>query len=313
MRASEGADSGIIAPMRHPHVPTPAILLIMGSVLCFTLLDTITKSMSQRYPIPVLVWARYAVQFVAMLVWVGPRMRLDLVRTRRPRLQLIRGVVLLASSLTFVGALRALPLAEATAINYTTPVLVVLMARLFLGERMTPMRMAFVVAGMIGMLLIVRPGSDMFQGAALLGLAAALFYASYQIMTRRLFGENTRVLLFYPALVGTVIMTLLAPMFEWPQQMPWTHVALIICGGLLGTLGHFLFILAFQHAPASALTPFTYMQLVFATIVGWLVYRDFPDGWRIAGMCVIAASGLLITLHERRRAQMRSLDPVTIQ
>ncbi len=299
--------------MRSTHVPTSAILLIMGSVLCFTLLDTITKFMSQRYPIPVLVWARYAVQLVAMLVWLGRRMRFDLVRTRRPRLQLIRGVVLLASSVCFVGALRALPLAEATAINYTTPMLVVLMARLFLGERMTPIRIAFVVAGAVGMLLIVRPGSDMFQGAAFLGLAAALFYASYQIMTRLLFGENPRVLLFYPAIVGTVIMTLLAPAFEWPHEMPWTHVALIVCGGLLGTLGHFLFILAFQHGPASALAPFTYMQLVFATIVGWFVYRDFPDGWRIAGMCVIAASGLLIMLHGRRQAQVRAVDPVTVQ
>jgi drug/metabolite transporter (DMT)-like permease len=299
--------------MRHAHVPTSAILLVVGSVLCFTLLDTITKFTTQLYPVPMLVWARYAVQMIAMLIWLGPSMRLDLLRTQRLPLQLFRGIILLASSLAFVTALKSLPLAEATALNYLTPVIVVIMARLFLREPMTPMRVLFVVAGLAGMLLIVRPGSTMFQGAALYAFAAALFYASYQILTRLLAGENPRVLLFYPAVVGTAIMSALAPGFEWPAQMPWTHVALIICGGLFGTLGHFLFILAFRHAPASAITPFTYMQLVWATLIGWIVYRHFPDGSAIAGMAVIAGSGLLIALHERRRARIRALDPVTVQ
>jgi drug/metabolite transporter (DMT)-like permease len=303
-----------MAAMRRPsHVPTSAILLIMGSVLCFTLLDTITKFMTQRYAVAVLVWARYAVQLVAMLLWLGPSMRLDLLRTRRLLLQVVRGALLLASSMCFVSALRALPLAVATAINYTTPVLVVVMAILFLAERPTPARIAFVIAGLTGMTLIVRPGSDLFQGAALLALAAAFFYAAYQVLTRKLHGENPRVLLFYPAVVGTTIMTLAAPGLDWPAQMPSTHVALIICGGLLGTLGHFLFIHAFRYGPAAALTPFTYMQLVWATLFGWLVYHEFPDGWTFAGMGVIALSGLLITLHERRIARSHLTGPVTVQ
>jgi drug/metabolite transporter (DMT)-like permease len=289
--------------MRHAHVPTSAIALVVGSVLCFTLLDTITKFTTQRYPVPMLVWARYAVQMIAMLVWLGPSMRLDLLRTARLPLQVFRGIVLLASSLFFVSALKSLPLAEATALNYSTPVIVVVMARLVLGEPMTPVRIAFVVAGAVGMLLIVRPGGAIFQGAALYAFAAALFYASYQILTRLLSGENPRVLLFYPAVIGTLIMTLLAPGLEWPAYMPWTHVALIIMGGLFGTLGHFLFILAFRHAPASSITPFTYMQLVWATLVGFIVYGHFPDASAIAGMAVIGGSGLLIALHERRRAR----------
>ena len=289
--------------MRHAHVPTSAIALVVGSVLCFTLLDTITKFTTQRYPVPMLVWARYAVQMIAMLVWLGPSMRLDLLRTARLPLQVFRGIVLLASSLFFVSALKSLPLAEATALNYSTPVIVVVMARLVLGEPMTPVRIAFVVAGAVGRLLIVWPGGAIFQGVALYAFAAALFYASYQILTRLLSGENPRVLLFYPAVIGTLIMTLLAPGLEWPAYMPWTHVALIIMGGLFGTLGHFLFILAFRHAPASSITPFTYMQLVWATLVGFIVYGHFPDASAIAGMAVIGGSGLLIALHERRRAR----------
>ena len=298
--------------MRHAHAPTSAILLIVASVLCFTILDTITKFTTRHYPVPLLVWARYAVQLVAMLVWLGPSMRLSLLRTKRPRLQLFRGVLLLASSLFFVNALRSLPLAEVTALNYTTPIIVVVMARLILGERLTPTRIAFIAAGVAGMMLIVRPGSDIFRGAALFGFGAALFYASYQITTRMLADEDPRVLLFYPAILGTAIMSLLAPGFDWPASMPWTHVLLIVCGGLFGTIGHFLFILAFRHAPASALTPFTYAQLVWAMLLGWLVYRDFPDALAVAGMAVIAGSGLLTTMHERRRARM-PVDTVTVQ
>ena len=299
--------------LRHHHVPTSAILLITTSVLCFTALDAITKFMTQRYSVPLLVWARYAVQFVAMLAWLGPSMRLDLVRTKRLRIQVFRGVLLLASSLFFVNALRSLPLAEATALVYTTPIIVVLMGRIVLQERLSQVRIAFVVFGVAGMLLIVQPGTDVFHGAAFYALGGALVYACYQITTRMLAGEDPRVLLFYPALIGTAIMSALAPGFDWPPTMPWTHVLLIVCGGLFGTLGHFLFILAFRLAPASALTPFSYTQLVWAMLLGWLLYRDFPNGYRIAGMIVIAASGLLMTLHERRRARLVAIDPVTVQ
>jgi len=301
------------ARVRHGHVPTSAVLLIIGSVLCFTLLDTITKFTTRLYPVPVLVWARYLVQLVAMLLWLGPSMRTSLLHTRRLPLQLVRGALLLFSSILFVNALAALPLADATAINYSTPVMVVLLAVLILRERMTHARVAFVVAGIAGMLLIVQPGSDVFHGASLYAIGAACCYAVYQILTRLLAGEDPRVLLFYPAVLGTVIMSVLAPGFDWPASMPWQHAALIVIGGVVGTAGHFLFILAFRHAPASALTPFTYMQLVWATLLGWLVYHEFPNAYTLVGMAVIAVSGLLITLHERRRAQQVALpDPITV-
>ena len=158
------ARSAIIAAMRHTHVPTPAILLVVASVFCFTLLDTIMKFATQRYPLPVLIFARYAVQMVAMLVWLGPSMRFDLLRTKRLPMQIVRALILLLSSLFFISALKTLPLAEATALNYSTPMIVVVMARVFLGERLTPVRIAFVIAGAVGMLLIVRPGQHGLPG-----------------------------------------------------------------------------------------------------------------------------------------------------
>jgi len=241
---------------RHAHVPTMAVVMIAGAVACFSLLDVIVKSLAPRHPVPLLVWARWGFQAVAMLVWLAPTMGLDMVRTRQLRMQLLRGVLLVASSLFFVSALKYLPLAEATALNYTTPTLVVVLAVVVLRERMTKARIGFVIAGAIGMLLIVQPGAEFFKGASLLALAAAVCYAMYQISTRMLAGEDPRVTLFYPALIGTLVMTLVWPWFGLPIAMTWEEAALLALAGVLGTVGHFLFILAFARAhPRSRRSP----------------------------------------------------------
>lgn len=294
------------------HVPLSAILLISGSVLCFSTLDAIVKTLTQRYPVPFLVWARYGIQTVAMLVWLLPQMGTALLRTPKLGLQIARGAVLPLSSLCFFSALRYLPLAEATAINYSTPVLVMLLAVVFLGERMTQPRVALLIAGIAGMLLIVRPGSEVFRGAALFGFGAAVFYGIYQIMTRKLAAEDPRVTLFYPGIVGTLMLTAMLPWIGIDAAMPWLDLALVGMTGVLGTVGHFLFILSFQRAPATALAPFTYVQLVWATIIGWVVFGYFPDVWTLAGMAVIGGSGLLITLHERRRAKGAPQEPTAV-
>ena len=290
----------------HGHVPTKAVLLIVGSVLCFTLLDTIIKHLAPHYPVPLLVWARLTFQAVAMVIWLAPSMKLGLLRTPRVGMQLTRGVLIVTSSFLFMSALKYLPLAEATAINYSSPVLVVVMAVLLLGERMTRARVAFVLAGLGGMLMIVRPGADIFHGAAFLCLANAFVYAVYQILTRKVADEDARVNLLYPGLVGALIMTATLPFIDIETRMPFSDIMLVCAAGLLGTLGHLLFILAFQRGPASALVPFTYMQLVWATLIGWFVFRQFPDRWTLTGMAVIAGSGLWTALRERRGVPVRA-------
>jgi drug/metabolite transporter (DMT)-like permease len=297
-------------------VPLSAILLICLSVLCFSGVDSIVKVLSQRYPVPLLVWARWGVQMLVLLAWWGPRMKTGLLRTPKPGLQILRSVVLLCSTVCFFTALKYLPLAEATAINYSTPVIVILMAAFFLHERLTRTRVAFVLAGLAGMLLIVRPGTALFQGGALLALAAAGFYSTFQVLTRRLVYEDVRVNLFYPALVCTTVMTLALPfLIDWNISIPWPHIVAIVVAAIFGTLGHLLFLLAFQRAPISVLTPYTYLQLVFATLIGWFAFNDFPDAWTIAGMAVIAATGFLIALQERRRglaAASKSAEPPAV-
>jgi drug/metabolite transporter (DMT)-like permease len=296
----------------HVHIPPSAVLMIVGAVACFSVLDGIIKTLSVRHPVPLLVWARWGFQVLAMLLWLAPKMGAGMLRTRHLRMQLLRGVLLVGSSLFFMTALSHLPLADATALNYTTPTIVIVLAIVFLGERLTAARLAFVVAGLAGMLMIVQPGAEIFKGTSLFALGSAGCYAFYQITTRMVADDDPRVSLFYPALVGTLLMTFVWPWFGTRIDVALTDVALLASIGVLGTIGHFLFILAFQRAPASALTPFTYLQVVFATVIGWLVYDDFPDALTLGGMALIAGSGLLLTWHERRRALIAAPEPTAV-
>jgi len=290
-------------------VPLSSITMIVGSVLCFSALDSIIKTLAPNYPIPFLVWARWGVQTLALLIWWGPQMKGRLFSTQKLPVQLFRGVVLVGSSFFFMTALKYLPLAEATALNYSTPAIVTLMAAMVLHERLNKASIGFVLAGVVGMLLIVRPGADVFQGASLLALGSALCYSIFQILTRTVVDDDPRVSLFYPALVGTLLATLCVPFVEMPHDIATTDIALLVAGALVGTCGHFMFILAFRHGAVSALTPFTYFQIVFATLIGWLLFGAFPDAWALSGMAIIAGSGLLITLSQQRRA--RSLATLT--
>jgi drug/metabolite transporter (DMT)-like permease len=297
---------------QHAHIPLAAILLIVVASACFSAVDVTVKHLSQRYPVPLLVWARWGVQALVLLAVMGPSMRLDLVRTTRLPLHLVRGIVLIASSLCFFSSLRYLPLAEATALNFTAPMLVTLMAAWLLRERVTRPRWVFVAAGLLGMLLIVRPGSEMLTPAALLALGAAALYAIFQILTRKLAGENLMVLMMYPSLVGTAVLSLGLPFVHSDEWYPISDLGTFVGIGIAGTVGHLLFVQAFQRASASAIAPFTYMQLVWSTLAGWLLFATFPDGWTLTGIVVIAGSGVVLTWYERWRASLPQSEPAAV-
>lgn len=286
------------------HVPVSSILMIVASVACFSCLDTIVKYLSPHYPVPFLVWARWCVQALALLVFWAPRMGRMLVTTAQPKVQLLRGLALIASSVLFTTALKHLPLAEATALNYSTPLIVALLAALVLHEKLSRAQVGFIVVGVVGMLLIVRPGSAVFQPTALFALASAVCYSIFTILTRTVIDDDPRVSLFIPALVGAVLMSVAMPTLQWPEHVAPMDAGLLVVGSLVATCGHFLFILAFRHGPVASLTPFTYFQIVFATLIGWFVFSAFPSGWALLGMGVIATSGLLITwqAHRSQRA-----------
>jgi EamA-like transporter family. len=199
-------------------------------------------------------------------------------------------------------AFRSMPLAEATAVLFLSPLLVTLLAGPFLGERIGAGRWAAVVVGFAGVILIARPGGALTLAGVLWALAGAACYAAYQLLTRRLsHAEHPLTLLFYTALVGTAVMSLALPWFWFefsPSPLQWLQIASL---GFYGGVGHFILIRAFRLAPASTLTPFGYTQLIWAGLLGWLVFGHIPDALSAAGMVVIAASGLWLALGERRR------------
>jgi drug/metabolite transporter (DMT)-like permease len=297
---------------QHANIPLSAIALIVLASACFSGIDVMVKLLSQRYPVPLLVWARWSVQALLLVALFGPKMRLSLVRTTRLPLHLVRGAVLIASSFCFFSALRYLPIAEATALNYTSPILVTLLASWLLREPLTRPRWAFVGAGFLGMLLIVRPESDMLTPAAVFAVAAAGFYAVFQVLTRTLAGESLVVLMMYPSLVGAVVLSLAVPFYHYGGGYPTSDLGAFIGIGVVGTLGHLLFVQAFQRASASAIAPFTYMQLIWSTLAGWILFGTFPDGWTLTGIIVIAGSGVVLTWYERWRASVPQSEPAAV-
>ncbi len=285
----------------HPLRRALPLFLLAG--LCLSSLDATAKYLVRDHSLFLVVWARYAGQMLVVTPWAWHRAGPGFWRTRRLRLHLVRSACLVAATICFFGGLRYLPLAEGSAITFLAPIFIVVLSRPMLGERPTRARWTASVVGFIGILIMVRPGSAVFHPAVLLLIAAALTNGLYQILTRKLLGEDPRTMLFYSALVGTVAMTLALPWGFSSQEMAPGTGALFLLLGLLAGLGHWSVIGAFLRAPASMLTPYTYLQMVWSTAYGYAIFGHLPDGWSALGMAVIVASGLLLALQERRRVR----------
>src|SRR5437763_958307 len=216
---------------------------MIAAVSTFTCLDTTSKYLAQHYPVPAIVWARYVVHMVLMALVLGPRMRLTLLRTRHLRLQIIRGIVLAASSLVFLSALSLMPLAEAAAIAFMTPIIIAALAGPVLGERVERRTWLALAGGFVGVLLIVRPGGGLFTPAALLPLASAFMMALYQMMTSKLAGRDAPLTtLFYPAVIGSALVPLVFPHELMLPGAP-LHAGLFVLIGVLGGFGLLLVLL----------------------------------------------------------------------
>jgi drug/metabolite transporter (DMT)-like permease len=276
------------------------------AVSTFTCLDTTSKYLAQHYPVAGIVFVRYIVQMLLMVIVLAPRMGMGLVRTTNLRLQVVRGVILTLSSLAFLSALAHMPLAEAASIAFMTPIIIAVLAGRVLNEKVGPRTWLALAGGFTGVLLIVRPGGGFFTWAALLPLLSALFMAFYQMLTSKLAGRDAPLTtLFYPALIGTALVPVAAPT---QLVLPTTlgHAALFLLIGVLGGLGHLLLIQAHHYAPSSMLSPFMYAQLIMALFLGWLVFGQLPDALAMLGMATIAASGLVLILAHRSSSVRRT-------
>ena len=284
-----------------PQHPLRGVVLFLAAVFLFAALDATAKYMNAFFAVPLLVWARYLVHFVIMLVFMAPGMGREIIATRRPWLMSFRALMLVGVTLLAQLALKTLPLAETTALVFITPLLVALLAGPLLGEQVRRSTWLITLVGFAGVLLIARPGGALFGTGVAYALGAALCYAIYQILTRKLAAtEHPNRLLFYTALIGTLSMSLTLPAY-WDGQIPTlTQGLLIVSLGLYGGIGHFMLIRAFREAPASTLSPLLYVQLIWATLLGWWVFDQLPDLLAIVGMLIIGASGLSLAIRSRR-------------
>ena len=276
--------------------------LVIIAVACFATLDTATKLSTAGVPILMGVWFRYAFQAVATTTVLLPRYGTALLRTEHPRYQLLRGALLLVSSTLAFLSLRYMPLAEFTSLVLIAPLVVTLLAATALKEEVSPLRWALVAGGFVGTLVMLRPGSTVFTWAILLPLGLVISNAWFQVLTSRLARtEKPLTMHFYTGWVGTLIATVPLP-FVWTTLSGWHWWGLLCLMGFMGTVGHFLLILAYQRAPASTLTPYLYAQIAFAMIGGWLIFAQVPDAVSLVGMALIAvcgAAGAWLTVRER--------------
>jgi drug/metabolite transporter (DMT)-like permease len=296
--------SGSVAAraLRRPHA-LAGIALVVGASACFSALDTTTKYVSASVPLLMALWFRYFFQAVATTVAVLPVRGMKVWRTRRLAWHLVRGVLLLTSSLLAFASLRYLPVGEFTAIVMITPLVITLLAARMLHEQVSPLRWALVIGGFVGTLIIIRPGAGTFGWASLMPIALVASNAAFQVLTSRLARTEDPVTMhLYTGWTGTAAAFLALPFVWTPLADPalWGWLCFM---GLMGTVGHFMLILAYYRAPAAVLTPYLYTQIGFAMIGGVLVFQHVPDHLSLFGIGMIAfcgAAGAWLTVREHR-------------
>ncbi|MGE0121077.1 MAG: DMT family transporter [Dongiaceae bacterium] len=278
------------------------ILLVIAAVTLYAVIDALAKVMVQDMDVLQIIWSRFAFALPLLPLFVGSRWP-ELWRTDRPGLQVARGLIPVVAGGAIVLALKVMPLADATALLFVSPLMLTALAVPLLKERVGLHRWTAVVVGFLGVLVIVRPGGETMQWAALLPLVTAFLYALYQIATRVLSRSTPAPTTFvYMVVVGTVVSSLALP-FVWrtPDAMGW---AMMAASGLLHGLAHYLVTRAFALAPAAVLAPYNYAQLVGASLIGYAAFGHLPDGWTIGGAVIIVAAGLYVAYRERRLARL---------
>ena len=280
---------------------TRALALFLLAGLCLSSLDTTAKYLVRDHPLLLVVWARYAGQTLVVTPFAWHSVGTGFWKTRRLPMQLLRSTLLLAATICFFGGLRFLPLAEASSITFLAPIVVVALSKPVLGELPTRPRIVASIVGFIGILILLRPGSAVLHPAVLLLLGTAVCSAFYQLLTRKLLNETPHTTLFYSALVGTIGLSAFVPFTLAETSFVPTDALLLLLLGTFAGAGHWCMTHAYLAAPASLLTPFTYLQILWATAFGLMVFGQHPDGWSAVGMAIVALSGLLLAIHERRR------------
>ena len=265
---------------------------MLAAVFLFTVMDALAKRLTLEIGLIPTLWTRYAGQAILVLLIVSPRL-FQVAKSRYPKLQLLRSVVLMTATCLFFLSISKIGLAEATAIMDVNPVLITLGAFLFLGEKIGPRRIIGILVSLVGALIIIRPGTEVFTIYAVLPLAAAVCYSTYNLTTRYIGDrESPWTSLLYSALFGAIVLSCIVP-FYW-QPVSLSNAFLMALLGVCGMTSQLMLIRALALGEASLLAPFAYVGLIYATLWGFLFFDEFPDQWSILGGIIIALSGFYV-------------------
>jgi drug/metabolite transporter (DMT)-like permease len=279
-----------------------AIGLICLAGLLFVVMNAMVKGLTYEHNSVMIIWARYFFHVLTVLV-IFPGKIVDVLRVRRVGMQLGRSILLLLSTIFNFTALIYMPLGDVAAIIFMAPIIVAVLAVLILRERVSLERWLTIAAGFAGAMLIVRPGAGTLNIGAVLAFGCALSYAFYQVTTRLVRESEPIVSLLYGGLVGMLVFSVLVP-FWWEPPTAWVWLLFVLVGAL-GAAGHLLVIMALQRAEASRVSPFTYIQLLWAMIASYVAFGDVPSLWTVLGGLVIVASGLHVYRLDMREHRLR--------
>ena len=287
--------------MKADKVVLAGIGFMLLGTLMLPVMNTFAKSIAAEFPLWQVTWARFTGHLLLMSLVFVPRHGWAIFKTARPGLQFARSTIFFVSNAAFIGALPLVSLATASAIMFTAPIMVTAISVLVLGERVGVWRWGAVLVGFAGAVVIIQPGSDAFEPATLLVLFSASLFALYQLLTRRLVEQDSPATqILYTALVGSVVTSFIVPFVgRVPDQS--FHWLSFVAVGSIGALAHLLVIQALRRATASVVAPFGYIELLSATILGFLVFGDLPGLTTWAGAALIVISGLVIVWREGLR------------
>ncbi|MFM7704340.1 MAG: DMT family transporter [Rubrivivax sp.] len=276
------------------------IALVTATTLMFATLDTTAKWLVQELPVFQVVWLRFTLHVFIMSALLAPVHGRELVRVRNVPLQALRALMLGVMTALNFWALQYLQLAETGAIQFSVPLLIALLSAWWLGERLDARRWLAIAAGLGGVMLIMRPWTGAFHPALLLAVGNAILYASFNILTRRLAATESPASLQLMSAIGAAVVVAPFGLAQWKQPADTFTWALIGFAGLCGGLGHFFVAQAHRYATAATLGPFLYQQILYMTLLGWLVFAQVPDALVVAGATVVVASGLYLLWVEVR-------------
>lgn len=284
--------------------------LMCGAVGLFAVLDTTAKYLSTQMDILQIAWARYTGAFVLTLFVSNPITEPGLLRSGNVKLQIVRAVLLVASTVLNFLALRYMQLDEVLSIIFTFPFVVAIASGPLLGEWLGWRRWSAICFGFAGVLVITRPGLGAVHPAALFSLAATICYGIYAVLTRIVSRvDSNATSLFFNNVIGALLMLPVIP-FVWTAPSSWIVALMLVGTGVLGSLGHFFLIAGHRIAPASVLSPFIYTQLVWVVILGYLVFDHIPNQWTMAGAAMVIGSGLYLLYRERQLGKSTTSEGV---